>query len=437
MSNLDLKTKIKSLREARQVIEPRTEWLKGNREILMMQIKNNRPLPQASEERQWNLIWVWNFMDVFLPRTVVHYAVRPVFVLLLIFGIAFGGWAGSVSASYNSLPGDVLYPVKLATENMQTSVANKSDATKLRTQFAVRRVEEVKQIVKGNSLKKEEKVGEAVKHLKSDLDQVRGNLEEMKKSEKNTTSAQVVETAKMVNEKTTEIQKTLEITTVQLAAQTPLVSADPLKEQVKDATVAAVATGVKAVEVIVEKHQEDKNNISAADVKTAVGDKLQVLEEKMTKAEATLNTAVASATSSLSGTLNRAEKKDEEKKFAALVDPVKADAASAKEVINQAKTELSKENFDGALDKLKEGSILTRAVEVKTEATQILVTPIAVVTSTLAVPPTVIVPGAVSATGTASGAIIGSVIAPASNSTSGTVSNAVAPVVEPKVETKK
>lgn len=437
MSNFDLKTKIKSLRKARQVIEPRTEWLKGNREILMMQIKNNRPLPRADEERQWNLTWVWSFMDVFLPRTVVRYAVRPVFVLSLIFGMAFGGWVTTVSASYNSLPGDVLYPVKLATENMQTSVASKSEATKLRTTFAVRRVEEVKQIVKGNSSKKEEKVGEAVKHLKSDLDQVRGNLEEMKKSEKTTTSAQAVQTAKEVNDKTTEIQKTLEIATVQLSAQTPLVAADPLKEQVKEASAAAAATGVTAVEVIVGKHQEDKNSISVADVKTAVDDKLKVLEEKMIKAEATLNTAVASATSSLSDTLNRTEKKDEEKKFAALVDPVKADAVSAKEVINQAKTELAKENFDGALDKLKEGSILTRAVEVKTEATQILVTPIAVVTSTLSVPPTVIVPGAVFATGTASSAIIGSVIAPASNSTSGTVGNAVAPVVEPKVEIKK
>lgn len=369
MSNRELKNKIRLLHQLREMSNPRPEWLKANREILLMQIKNTTvPKPETN---RLEFAWVWNFMDVFLPRALVHYAVKPVMVFALAFGLVFGGWITTVSASYNSLPGEMLYSVKLATENVQTSLASKPKESKLRTEFAARRVEEVKKIVKDNLPKKEQRVEEAVKHLKSDLETVKVNLEEMKKPADNKTSAvQAVEVAKAVNEKTTEIQKSLEQTTAQLIPAGPIAAATPMQEQVKQATAVAVETGVKAVEVIIEKHQEDKNSVTVAEVKTAVDDKLKVLEGKVSVVDQKIDIMVSTSTLTVAP-----GKKDA---VVGLVAPAKETSAVAKETINQAKEDLSKENFNGALDKLKQGSVLTQAAEVKTEATQILVAPVVV-----------------------------------------------------------
>lgn len=384
MFNSDLKKQIRTLKEFREVHEPRPEWLKTNRDILLMQIKNTTV--QKEEATRFNLSFVWNSLDIFLPRQFVYYAVRPVAVVVLAVGLVFGSWITTVSASYNSLPGDVLYSVKLATENAQISLAGKPKATKLRAEFAARRVEDVKKIVKSNLPGKEKKVEEAVKNLKENLAQVKGNLEELKTGpqSKDVSVAQVADVAKSVNEKTTEIQKTLEQATTQLVTETQTVASAPLKEQVKQAAAIAAETGVKAVEVMVEKHQEDKTAVSSVEVKNAVDDKLKVLEEKVNVVNEKLNTLVSTSTVSVNNS-----SKTEQTRVETLVAPVKESSAAAKEAITQAKDELAKDNLGSALDKLKEVSALTQAVEIKTEATQIQAAPAATSTpaSAIVVPP--------------------------------------------------
>lgn len=387
MFNQDLKKKIQTVRTLQGVGSPRPEWMKANREILLMQIKNTLGR-KTGEKRIFNFGQVWQFMDVFLPSQTVYYVVRPIAVVLLITGIMTGSWVTSVSASYNSLPGDILYPVKLATESMQTTFAPKPEAVKLRAEFASRRADEVKKIVKSNvaKAKKETKVAEAVKHLKNDLEQVKGNLDEMKKDAPvatNMPAPQVAEVAKAVDQRVTEIQKTLEQTTTQLAQEAPTAPvasvpgvASSVQEQVKQATAVAVETGVKAVEVMLEKHQENKNTVSSDEVKSAVDSKLKTLEEKVTKVEEQISTIVATSTPA-------ATLKEQKENTATLVAPAKETVAVAKEAINQAKNDLSKENFDAALDKLKQGSILTQVAEVKTEATKILAAPPVAATSTV------------------------------------------------------
>lgn len=386
MFNQDLKKKIQTVRALQGIGSPRPEWMQANREILLMQVRNTLG-QRVVKERIVNLNQVWQLLDVFLPSRAVYYVVRPVVVILLIVGVMMGGWVTTVSASYDSLPGDILYSVKLATESVQTTLAPKPQETKLRMEFASRRADEVKKIIKSNVPKKETKVAEAVKHLKSDLEQVKGNLDEMKKNApvtSNLPTPQVVEVAKAVDQKVTEIQKSLEQTTTQLVSEAstgPAVTAAPatgqtVQEQVKQATVVAVETGVKAVEVMVERHQEDKTAVSSDEVKNAVDSKLKTLEEKVTKVEEQISTIVA--TSTLATTL-----KEQKENTATLVAPAKETVAVAKEAINQAKNDLSKENFDSALDKLKQSSILTQVAEVKTEATKILAAPPVIATSTV------------------------------------------------------
>lgn len=437
MFNQDLKKKIQTVRTLQGIGSPRPEWMQINREILLMQVKNT--LGQRVEEKKiFNFGQVWQFMDVFLPSQTVYYVVRPIVVVLLIAGIMMGSWVTTVSASYNSLPGDILYSVKLATESVQTTLAPKPQETKLRMEFASRRADEVKKIVKSNVSKKETKVAEAVKHLKSDLEQVKGNLDEMKKSAPVATSLatpQVVEVAKAVDQKVTEIQKSLEQTTTQLvneASTGPVVAAasatgQTVQEQVKQAAAVAVETGVKAVEVMVEKHQEDKTAVSSDEVKSSVDSKLKTLEEKVTKVEEQISTIVATSTPS-------ATLKEQKQNTATLVAPAKETVAVAKEAINQAKNDLSKENFDAALDKLKQSSVLTQAAEVKTEATKILVAP----ASTQGGPPAVIATSTVGSTASSTPQIMPSSKAQNTTSTSALINvPAVIPMVTSTLPSKE
>lgn len=423
MFNSELKNQIKILRGLKGVGSPRSEWLKGNREILLMQIKNTLA-PAKAEASSFQFAQVWNFLNVFMPRQAVSYVMKPVAVIVLVFSLVMGGWVTTVSASYNSLPGDAMYSVKLATENVQTTLASKPQETKLRAEFAGRRAEEVKKIVKSNLSKKEKKikVEEAVTHLKKDLEQVKGNLDAMKNSAPQPSSVstnQAVEVAKVVEQKTTEIQKTLEQTKEDLKVDvktesTPLTGALSVQEQVKQATATTVETGVKAVEVMVEKHQADGAVIPAQEVKDAVDNKLKALEVKVNQVETQINTIVTSTPAGVPTT------RKEQQEAATLMAPAKESAVVAKEALNQAKDELAKDNFNGAMDKLRKGTALTQVAEVKADAAVILKAPLPeAATSTL---PAVGVKSGVSATSSNEKKIESAVSAPVIKPTGATSS---------------
>ena len=188
--------------------------------------------------------------------------------------------------------------------------------------------------------------------MKKDMEQVKGNLEAMKNSAPQPSSVsanQAVEVAKIVEQKTTEIQKSLEQTKEDLNGDvktepTPLTGTLSVQEQVKQATATTVETGVKAVEVMVEKHQADGATMPAQEVKDAVDSKLKALEVKVNQVETQINTIVTS-------TQRACQPPKKKKKSRHFVAPARS-AGVAKEALNQAKDD-GKDNFNGAMDKLK------------------------------------------------------------------------------------
>lgn len=91
---------------------------------------------------------------VVLPRQIIKAQSRflqlilkpmPIVVGLLIAALLGGG--GVAYASQGSLPGDTLYPVKLMTEDVQTTVAwNPEKKVELESRFANRRLEEIQKL---------------------------------------------------------------------------------------------------------------------------------------------------------------------------------------------------------------------------------------------------------------------------------------------------
>ncbi|HBK34150.1 TPA: hypothetical protein DEP34_00120 [Candidatus Uhrbacteria bacterium] len=71
-------------------------------------------------------------------------AVKPVAVSLTAFVFVVAGGLGITNASFYSLPGDAMYPVKLSMEHLQLSISSDdAQRAKLQVEFAGRRLEEM------------------------------------------------------------------------------------------------------------------------------------------------------------------------------------------------------------------------------------------------------------------------------------------------------
>jgi len=144
---------IKKIRQLKK-IQPSQEWLDSTRlELASMAAPSN-------QELSLNLFnWFRGFQ------------LQPVALgicLLLIF--TAGPWL-TLKASQASLPGDVLYSVKRASEGIQTTVASDDSKAQLQVEFASRRLEELTKIT-GDSFTSEEKserVKKAVNNLRNNL----------------------------------------------------------------------------------------------------------------------------------------------------------------------------------------------------------------------------------------------------------------------------
>lgn len=86
-------------------------------------------------------------------RAAFLYAHKPALAFLLII-LLLMGTTGATFASQNALPGNALYPVKLATEKVRLTIAaDPTEKTRLHLAFASRRLQELQEITGGETVK--------------------------------------------------------------------------------------------------------------------------------------------------------------------------------------------------------------------------------------------------------------------------------------------
>lgn len=256
---------LKTLRHGQ--VEPNEEWLKKNRELLLHQIKNTIG-PKTAKPALEN---IWESMSMLLPHSFVYKILRPVTVMFLIVGMGIGGWIATVAASSESLPGEWLYPAKIATEQTQVAVANavgdKSAQTNLHIEFARRRAIETKKIISTDNPDKMQIAAQTVSNLTNEMQNVSSNLEDIKTAPG--TSAQV---AQNVTQNAQQIGNVLQDVKASLLVNT---STENLSNQVAAANNLVSNTAVQAVEVMVVKNLQGDNSVSKEDVKQAITDQVQ------------------------------------------------------------------------------------------------------------------------------------------------------------------
>lgn len=197
----DLKAQLGSLKDAHSPLSPRAEWVQHTRERVLARARQTA----AGVESKTRFEQVNTHVRMLLPSRAFLFA-RSMAVLVLVVGLAVSGWLTGVNAAYNSLPGDFLYGVKLASEKTQKVVAkvtnNNEAAVQLSLESAGRRAAEIKQIAK----EKPAEVQKTSERLKKSLSEATEEVQSVKATD----PEKAATLAKNITQKTGEIQDNLE-----------------------------------------------------------------------------------------------------------------------------------------------------------------------------------------------------------------------------------
>lgn len=245
MQNKELIKKLQSFKR----IKPRSEWIIQNREILLTQIRS-----QSKSERdiKKSFDYYVEFLRLFFPS---RWVLRPVGIFILIATVVLGSNLATVRAA-QSLPGDLLYPLKLASEMAQmTFTLSEEKKVELEIEFTGRRLDELKKIqekVDEPDFERKEKIQEAVKKVKENVERVENRLKSIEEEREPRT---VVEVAKSVNDKTEEYKYELERLIEELRKD---VSDDiqKSKDDMSEALSSIVKVNTSTLETMIEKRDE-------------------------------------------------------------------------------------------------------------------------------------------------------------------------------------
>lgn len=278
------------MRRASFRIAPREEWKRECREMLFAEIRKD-PLWQDAPLSVREPASLARLFNLLLARAVL----KPVLAGVLIFAVVSYSSVSTVQAAKASLPGEPLYSVKLGIEAAQVGVAfSESKKAELEISFATTRLFEVSKILAQDSTAESgQHIEQAIKRFSNDLGSVQKRLEKLGNEEKS--EEKVLKISKLVNDKTTELEKNLLVIKEKLAEQKP---PDAL-----GSPVAVAPEGMPSAEELPAGTSETGAAPTITEQSTALG--LSVIPETATSTEAgdqtsTSTTAVADASDNTS-----------------------------------------------------------------------------------------------------------------------------------------
>lgn len=138
---------------------------------------------------------------------------RPALVGITTFILALGGGLTVINAAWGSLPGDKLYPVKLAMEKTELRITAAGTAkTKLQAEITGRRAQELTEVTKLPPSLREQKIAEAVEQIEQQLTATQENLPELREkilSRQNNDSKKIAEAAKVFQENNGKLREAI------------------------------------------------------------------------------------------------------------------------------------------------------------------------------------------------------------------------------------
>ncbi len=278
----DIQQRIRRLRAAEQRLVPDAAWVKQTRQDLILHIENSVSLEHATPS-QWKTT-LRAVRDV-VPASAAQWIRRPMVAMATLVTMLAGGSVLSVSAAETSLPGDFFYGLKLATEQARIALtATSGDKLKLKAEFTDRRVDELKYVV---DTKNDEQVVQVAELLKRDLDTMKQQLGDVAHQE---TNEHAVTAAKLVDQKTSQVVVAIQETKSLMSPEN--------KEKMTEVQSVAADAGAKALEVLVEKH--DQANVdSVTEVAKAIEDHAKLVASVTSTTQPFIVTVPTSTSTSL------------------------------------------------------------------------------------------------------------------------------------------
>lgn len=331
MSN-ELRQQFKSLQHHPHAGAADSAWLTSSKDVLRMQIKNTvsvgviKRVPLRSKARAFMSWYVFGGR----PYAI---ALRVTAAMLAIVLIPFTGWVSSVNAALLSVSGEPLYNLKIATERVQLSLAaDKRTEIKLRTEFAARRADEIVKL-STNSKNHDAKphIEATVKRLSAEIATVKTTFADL---HNNSEPQEVIDVARTVDSRAEEISKVLSKTS----------DVDGVSPEIREVKALVDTVSVQAVETLVKSNKDvDAGLVTSKEIK-------HTIEEKLKSAEVQLEVAVL--TIGVSTPENKAE-----------IKKIEEQVQSAKDVVEKATASVKIEDFEEALDKVREVQTIINSTE--------------------------------------------------------------------------
>jgi hypothetical protein len=206
-------------------------------------------------------VYTWRDKTDFAMFFVMDSVARPVAVGISSIALALSGWVVAVNAASSSVPGDKLYPIKIATEKVQLQFTTSSEQrAKLHVEFAGRRLEEASEIKTSTRAGKSVRVHSAIESFRHEMASVDSELAQV--SENNPSAAPQL--ISFVNQKTNEY---VGVIREQVAATEEVQTEQEIRDNVEAAQEEAVTVNQNAVLVLVETHEQADANASTDDLK--------------------------------------------------------------------------------------------------------------------------------------------------------------------------
>lgn len=319
-------------------VQPDSAWVTKNRERLLQKVGGEQAVQVSLFQRV-------SLMVRSLVPTPARSLVRgPVAAVLSGIGLIVGGSMASVSASEQSVPGDLLFPVKLVSEQTRLVLAtDKKDRVRLKGEFVNRRVEEIKKIAQTDVGKKPERLKEATEILRRDLDTVKNQLSDVSGDK----PSDRVEVARIVDKAGTDVVAGLKEARASLPSDA--------RSDVAEVEAAAVNASVKAVNVILDsqtRDEEAKKLVSKEELIQSISQKVDGVSEHINNATrqlADVGILTATATTALASSSTTTQ-------FPANSTSSVAEILSAHASLTEARDLLLQDRLSEAGDKLVEAS---------------------------------------------------------------------------------
>ncbi|MDD5590144.1 MAG: DUF5667 domain-containing protein [Candidatus Portnoybacteria bacterium] len=253
-------------------IEPDANWVVFCREDLSKKIH-----PEKTALLVAPRISFIQFISRMIPSSAI---LKPATIFLVIFSLFSGAGVFAFAKAKNSLPGEPLYAVKIAMEQAELAVANSAeDKADLQSEIMASRLQELSKIMdKKTDGEKQQRMEEAVINIQKQLLTIKEELPKLENAE----TKRVVEVAKRIDENASQAQVILNQAKTALPESS---NSDNLTEKIDEATEAADKASVRALGVLVEKQNENADNVDSEELLAKLSEKANVTSEKLSEME--------------------------------------------------------------------------------------------------------------------------------------------------------